>query len=210
MPAKLFSISYLGPIQYYAHLYSASKVIIEYNCNYIKQTYRNRCNIYAANGIIPLTIPIDNRNHVKCPTKDIQISYDTPWQKQHWRSIKSAYNSTPYFEYYQDDFIPFFEKKFKYLFDFNLELMNVTMDAIGIILNFEFTQSFEIASFTNDYREIIHPKKDAYLTDSNFIPYEYRQVFNHKHGFKSNLSIIDLIFNKGPESLIVLKKSVKS
>lgn len=212
MQSTLFSTTYLGPIQFYAHLFNANKVFIEKHCNYIKQTYRNRCIISAANGPLSLAVPVDKQNKAKCPTRDIRISYDTPWQKLHWRSIVSAYNSSPYFEYYQDDFRPFYENKFDYLFDFNFELMKIVMDAIGYKPQIHFTNEY-IPQSTNDYkdlRDVIHPKKKAYLLDPEFKSIHYRQLFEQKFGFTENISIIDLIFNKGPESLLVLKDSIHS
>lgn len=206
---KYFSIAFLGPIEYFAHLYNSQKNIIEKHCNYTKQTYRNRCEILAANGPMSLSIPIDKQGLKKCLTKDIRISYDTPWQIQHWRSIESAYNSTPYFEYYQDDFRQFFEKNWSFLFDFNIQLMKVVTDAIGLEPNYTFSNSYENDINGDDLREVIHPKKDFRIVDPNFNPIEYRQIFSNKFGFVPNLSIIDLIFNKGPESLIILYNSLK-
>ena len=212
MKKAIFLISYLGPVQYYAHLMNSEQVILEKHCNYTKQTYRNRCNIFGANGILSLTIPVDKQNKTKCKSKDVRMSYDTPWNTLHWKSITSAYNSSPYFEYYMDDFYPFYEKKHKYLFDFNVQLMEVIFDIIGIHPNV--TYSEEYITDTNsenyfDYREIIHPKKDYKINDPMFLPVTYRQLFTEKNGFIPNLSIIDLIFNKGPESLIILKQSLR-
>jgi len=130
----LFTINYLPSVQYFSHWVNSKSPVLEKHCNYIKQTYRNRCDILAANGIIPLTIPVAKGKTHKVQTKEIEISYDTRWQPLHWRSIVSAYNSSPFFEYYEDDFRPFYEKNFKYLFDFNLELMNVILEAIDITI----------------------------------------------------------------------------
>jgi hypothetical protein len=209
MKSKLLSINYLGPIQYYAHLFSNDKIFIEANCNYNKQTYRNRCVILAANGPLSLVIPIAKGDKLKCLTKDVRISYDTPWQALHWKSIESAYNSSPYFEYFMDDFRPFYEKKFGFLFDYNISLMEVVFDSIGFKPTYSLTDEYVKNTDEKwiDLRELIHPKNDYKTTDPEFKPKSYRQLFLNKHGFVENLSIIDLLFNKGPESLIVLQES---
>lgn len=207
---SLLSIAYLGPVQYFSYLYCSEEIEIERHCHYIRQTYRNRCNILAANGILALTIPVENGNSSRMHTSEVKISYDTPWQALHRKSIISAYNSSPYFEYYVDDFLPFYEKKYKFLFDFNLQLMQVVTNIIDIQVETRFTDRYETTpEGIWDLRELIHPKKDALTTDPNFIPAPYRQVFSDKHGFIENLSIIDLIFNKGPESVLILKDSLR-
>jgi hypothetical protein len=202
------SSAYLAPIQFYTKL-ANQPVCIEQHCHYVKQTYRNRCNIASANGVMPLSIPVDKGDNEKCFTRDVRISPHNDWQTLHWRAILSAYNSTPFFEYYQDDFLPFYTKKWNFLFDFNMELQQKVIELLDIDVDIHFTNDYKTNFDKNaelDFREIIHPKKDMTL-DKHFSPISYYQVFDQKFGFQSNLSIIDLLFNEGNESAIILKKS---
>lgn len=206
------SSAYLAPIQYYTKFLSAETVYIEQWDNYIKQTYRNRCTIVSANGEISLSIPVVHSSKEKTLMKDIRIADHDNWQHMHWNAIVSAYNSTPFFEYYRDDFHPFFHQKQTFLFDFNeglhhliLELLNIDLPAINHTQNYK----TEFADNELDMRELIHPKKDWRALDSDFIPTPYYQVFGQKLGFTPNVSIVDLLFNMGNESQIVLGKSVR-
>ncbi|NDW18434.1 hypothetical protein D0T53_05825 [Dysgonomonas sp. 216] len=200
------STAYLAPVQYYKKLIAPTNVFIEQHENYIKQTYRNRCNILSANGVMPLSIPVEHQKSAKIQIKDIRITYQNNWQHLHWNAIISAYNSTPFFEYYKDDFRPFYEKKFEFLFDFNEGLRTLICELLDINTNnIQYTNLYE-TGLQNDFREIIHPKKKTVDTDPEFIANSYYQVFAHKFGFTENLSIIDLLFNMGNESLLVLNK----
>lgn len=205
MTSCLLTSSYLAPVQYYSKLFSYDKAIVEKNCNYIKQTYRNRCVIAGANGLMNLSVPVEKNDDPKQLTKDIRISDHGDWRRLHWNAIVSAYNSTPFFEYYRDDFFPFFEKRISFLFDFNEALRALICDLLMIDTKVVYsdTYEFETAAGIDDFREIIHPKKD-YQADLSFFPTPYYQVFEAKLGFLPNLSIIDLLFNMGPESGIVL------
>lgn len=196
----LFSSLYLAPIEYYSKLFRAEKAIIEINENYQKQSYRNRCNILGANGVMPLSIPIEKPQTLKCKMKDIRIAEHGNWRHLHWHSIISAYNSTPFFEYYEDDFRPFYEKKYIFLHDFNEELRQLICRLIGIETPVTFTETY-ITETTSaiDFRETIHPKRK-----SDFTTKPYYQVFSDKHAFCNNLSIIDLLFNMGNESRLWL------
>jgi hypothetical protein len=154
--------TYLGPIYFYAKALTASEIWIEQHDTYMKQTYRNRCNILGANGKLALSIPIVKTNGTKTLTKDIHIDYSTHWQANHWRSICSAYNSSPFFEYYAPEFAMFYERQFKFLIDFNLRILETTFDLLGfktkpIITTPEY---LKIYSEGTDFRDIISPKKD--------------------------------------------------
>lgn len=197
--------AYLAPIQYYAKLYAAEQVWIENWDNYIKQTYRNRCTIAAANGPLTLSIPIIKPDKHKCLTRDIQISDHGNWRHLHWNAIFSSYNSSPYFEYYVDDFIPFYEKKYTYLVDFNEELRQLLCSLLDIAPTIYLTTDYASPTILEDFRTIIHPKQP--VEDLTFKSQPYYQVFKEKHGFLPNLSIIDLLFNKGPESVLILKEA---
>ncbi|MDL2223703.1 WbqC family protein [Bacteroidales bacterium OttesenSCG-928-M06] len=196
--------AYLAPVEYYILLNSSSEIIIEKQDNYIKQTYRNRCIIAGANGLQTLSIPIVKPDNPKCLTKDIQIADHGNWRHLHWNAIVSAYNSTPFFEYYADDFYPFYEKKIKYLFDFNEQLRELICLLLDVSPNIAYSTEYttDLTPGALDLRERIHPKKEAYLT--YFKP--YYQVFDNKYGFYPNLSIVDLLFNMGPESILWLLK----
>lgn len=203
--STILPLTYLGNIFYYIHLIQ-NGCTIDIHSHYLKQTYTNRCTIITANGIQDLTIPIIKPKE-KTPIKDIRISTHDNWQQLHWRTIQSAYNSTPFFEYFCDDYAPFYEKKYEFLLDFNIKIQQKTLE----LLNFskiEFTLSdsyIEPSNFiTKDLREMINPKKfDVSLYNNLNTP--YYQIFNQKFGFTPNLSIIDILFNMGNEARIYLK-----
>lgn len=197
--------AYLAPVQYYCKLYAAKHVFLEANDNYVKQTYRNRCRIVASDGILNLSVPIVKPATLKCLSKDIRISDHGNWRHLHWNAISSAYNSTPFFEYYADDFAPFYEKKYFFLFDFNEELRRLVCSLLDIQPEIRETKAYAEPE-ANDYREIIRPKHEG--EDPHFRPVRYYQVFGEKHGFIPNMSIIDLLFNVGPESIFILRDSI--
>ena len=206
----LLSSAYLPPVQYFAHLQSAEQVWIEQYDHYQKQTYRNRCVIAAPDGPLSLTVPIEKPNTQKAFMRDIRISDHGNWRHLHWNAIESAYNHTPFFEYYKDDFRPFYEKKFDFLVDYNEQLCQLVCQLIDIDTSFQRTESY-IAEPSNtiiDLRDAIHPKKEV-MDDASFGIIPYYQVFQERLGFLPNLSIIDLLFNMGPEAILVLQKSIK-
>ena len=206
MKPAYISTAYLGPVQQYSKMFHFPEVRIETSENYLKQSYRNRCIIAGANGPLPLSVPIVKPDTLKCLTKDIRISDHGNWRHLHWNAIVSAYNSTPFFEYYEDDFAPFYEKKYEFLFDFNEELRMLICQLLDIQPQIQFTTSFE-ADVENDFRWI-SPKQD--IADPSFLLKPYYQVFQDKHGFLPNLSIIDLLFNTGNEGILVLRDSFVS
>jgi len=177
----------------------SKKIFIENDEHYTKQTYRNRCLIYTANGSFPLSIPVVrvNGNHTKI--RDIEISYFENWQQHHWRSIVSAYNQSPFFLYYMDDLEVFYKRKFKFLLDFNMQLTEHVLDCLDLNQKITLTEKYIENNdlLYLDMRNQFSPKKKN--TDILFP--EYVQVFGEKHGFIPNLSIIDLLFNEGPNAL---------
>lgn len=201
--------AYLPPVEYYSKLLGYATVYIEQYDHYMKQTYRNRCHIAGPGGVLSLSIPTVKPDSMKCVMKDIRISDHGNWRHLHWNAIESAYNNTPFLEYYKDDLAPFYEKKYTYLFDFNEELRALICEWIDITPTVKHTPAYKTAFTANehDFRESIHPKKDFTQEDPAFIPIPYYQVFEDRHGFLPNLSIIDLLFNMGPESLLVLHES---
>jgi len=208
MSTALFSTAYFAPIQYYAHLRQSTKPLIESCEHFIKQTYRNRCIVATANSLMPLSLPIDKSNSEKSDIRDVKISDHGHWQHLHWNSIESAYNSSAFFEYYADDIRPFFEKKPEFLFDFNEEIRVKICELLEIPGEVNYTQEFMKEGETpldwQDFRGIIHPKKNLSEVDPTFLSKPYYQVFDHKFGFQPNLSILDLLFNMGPESILYL------
>ena len=194
----LLPTAYLAPIEYYAILLQEPNCSIELHEHFVKQSIRNRCDIYGANGKLQLTIPKQRKGSSKTIIKEIQISYKQSWQKQHWTAIQSAYNSSPFFKYYQDELQSFFETEETLLVDFNQKLQKVIL---GLLQqegdNTSFTKKFQHKGSFSDFRNYTWKCKN---------PVAYDQVFMEKHGFIADLSIIDLLFNLGPESSDYLHK----
>ncbi len=187
---------YLPPIAFFKQLIDNKDktIIIEKHEHFPKQTYRNRAAVYGPNGKLNLIVPVLKGSKMHTSVKDVKISYDADWQRLHWLSLQTSYRSSAYFEFYEDDFAPFYEKRFEYLFDFNLELLNVLNKHLKLNFNFEFSQSYK-TNYEEDFRALIHPKKE-----SNYKPVKYFQVFEDKYNFMPNLSVVDLLFNQGPQS----------
>lgn len=169
--------------------------------NFQKQSNRNRMYIYSPNGIQLLNVPVKKSNQRYQKYKEVKIENDFDWQKNHWKSIEAAYRSSPYFEYFEDDFIPLFEKKHNFILDLNFELFDIVNEALGVDLPFEKTiEYFHESAIEHDFRPLVNGKKD------NFKNEEYIQVFREKEGFIPNLSILDLLFNEGRHAVDYLKK----
>ncbi|HET9570421.1 MAG TPA: WbqC family protein [Bacteroidales bacterium] len=207
MHTTLLSTAYLAPVQYYWHWRRSDLIFVEACEHYVKQTWRNRCMIGTANGPMVLSLPVEG-NSDKTFIKDVRLSSHGNWQHLHWNGIKSAYNSSPFFEYYQDDLRPFFEKKPNFLFDFNEGIREKILELLNIETPSELTIAYapegKVPNDWIDLRNIIHPKKMTALVDPEFLPKPYYQVFDRKFGFQPNLSILDLLFNMGPEAILYL------
>lgn len=201
------STSYLGPIQQYCKMLQYGIVYLETQENFQKQTYRNRCIIAAADGPLSLSIPIVKPDTLKCLTKDIRISDHGNWRKQHWNALVSAYRMSPFFDYYEEDFAPFYDRKYDFLLDYNEALREIICDLIDFHPQIIYTTDY-IPNVEHDFRESIRPKHES--VDMDFQPIPYYQVFKDKYGFRPNLSIVDLLFNMGPESILVLRDSISS
>ncbi|RLD47457.1 MAG: hypothetical protein DRI88_06110 [Bacteroidetes bacterium] len=188
----------MPPIEYFVLLHSSGQAIVEQYETYQKQTYRNRCLIYTEKGKMALTIPVSKPfgNHTK--TKDILIFNQDKWYIKHWRAIETAYLSAPFFIYYRDEIEPFFKTPFERLLDFNMQLSQLFCRIIGIETTITLSEDYmKVPGDRVDYRTVLSPKKPENIIKE--FP-EYIQVFETNHGFIPNLSILDLIFNLGPES----------
>ena len=227
MQNVLLSTTYFGPVQWYQKLHRAEHVWIEQWESFQKQTYRNRCLIATTQGVQTLTVPVERTVN---DIKDIRISDHGNWRHLHWNALMSAYGESPFFDYYQDDIRPFFEQRWEFLFDFNEAIRAKMCELIDIQPSVSLTEEFTVYSlqFTDDYskgreglaskstvnckpstvnkiidyRSAINPKHPE--ADPDFEARPYYQVYQQKHGFLPNLSIIDLLFNMGPESIFYL------
>ncbi|HIA36387.1 MAG TPA: hypothetical protein EYN89_06515 [Flavobacteriales bacterium] len=187
--------TYLGPIQYYVLLAKNESVRIENHEHFIKQTYRNRSVIYGANGRLNLIVPTVHEGERRA-MKTVKISYHEGWQKLHWKSLESSYRSSPFFEYYEDDLAPLINKKHTYLIDLNMALLNFLLQELDIGVKLSFTDSYcENMEGLSDQRSVFAPSLD---TDKELNLERYQQVFESRHKFIPNLSILDLLFNLGP------------
>lgn len=216
-------MTYFGPVQWYQKLHRHQTVFIEQHDSYVKQTYRNRCIIATANGLQALTVPVERNANIFDTTaadtsdattdtcascNDIRISDHGNWRHLHWHALMSAYSETPFFEYYADDIRPFFEQRWDRLYDFDMAICHKMCELLDICpdirLTTEYVRADDVtpASGLLDLRDTINPKHP--LPDTDFTPRRYYQVFECKHGFQPNLSILDLLFNMGPESILYL------
>ena len=199
----VFSTALLPNLDYMAALVQADTVLIEAQETYPKQTYRNRYKILGPNGVQNLSVPVSKGLPGSCPIADVHVSYDENWPVLHWRSWVTAYNSAPFFLYFKDDFEAAFHKRHHTLLEMNLAFLHLLMDAFGIKKEIRFTEKFEKEyKGTLDLRYEIHPKKDDLFKNYP----SYYQVFQEKFPFQANLSAIDLLFNQGPEGILVLKE----
>lgn len=192
MKTILLSTAYLPNIAYLSHVLTYQEVYIEQYEHFIKQTYRNRCELFSSNGKQTLSIPLIKQADKEL-IKDKRISYAEDWQKQHWRAITSAYKNSPYFEYFEDDLKPFYETQYEFLLEYNTALLHTILHIIRIKKTLQFTSQYES-----------NPIHYLDLRDANNIPapnnYNYYQVFAHKYGFIKNLSCLDSLFHIGLET----------
>ena len=200
--SMLLPCCYLAPVSHYSAYYRAEKVWLEVCDHFTKQTLRNRCYIDSPNGALALTIPVV-KEEGKTMMRDIRISDHGNWRHQHWVALESSYRQSPFFEYYADDFAPFYEKKWTFLADFNEELMALTASLLDISRPVERTTSYEGNNFGSCFKEG-RVDMPAATGDNRIDTRPYYQVFASRHGFLPNLSIVDLLFNQGPEGVLWL------
>ncbi|MBQ7773962.1 MAG: WbqC family protein [Bacteroidales bacterium] len=216
---SLLSTAYLPPIEYFVAMANSARVEIESGEMYQKQSYRTRCHINGANGLLVLTLPVlrsaakGEENSHKLPTAQLMIDYSKPWLLQHKRALEAAYMSSPFFEYYMDDIYGILDSGENSLLEMNTRLTRKIAELIGLETeiamsdgNFIMPGSAELQeSGIADFRETIHPKKPALLMERLQMNKPYWQVFTNKQGFVPNLSILDLLFNEGPNSISFLE-----
>lgn len=198
----VLSTSYYPPVQYIAEIVKSGEVLIEQHETYPKQTYRNRCYIYSANGVLPLSIPVERGSFHRVKLKDLRLDNTRKWQREHLNAIRSAYNSAAFFEFYSEQVLKPLGKKYDYLIDLNMDILDIILGILEIDISVRKTGSYikEYGENCLDMRTSISPKVKNVCNHN-----EYFQVFSPVHGFKANLSIIDLLFNMGPESWTCLR-----
>ncbi len=200
MKPVLLSTAYLPSINYFSALLKNETVFIEKHEHYIKQTYRNRCEILSSNGLLSLSIPLQKRADKEIISEK-RISYAENWQINHWRAITSAYKNSAYFEYFEDEFKPFYFEKHEFLMEFNTKLTELILHILRQKKELHFTKEYEKEFLGIDLREVLNQKQET-------INQKYYQVFGDKLGFTPNLSVIDLLFNKGLETVDYLTVKV--
>lgn len=194
--------TYFPSISHFVAMAQSERITFEVEDNFQKQTNRNRTYIYSPNGIQLLNIPIKHSKESHQKTKDLKIETDFEWQKQHFKSLEAAYRSSPFFEYFEDEIKPIFEKKHTFLLDLNFETLEIVSKFLRIKFDFDLTSEyFHDVDTTDlvDFRTLVNGKKDTSLFEN------YTQVFDDKYGFLNNLSILDLVFNEGKYALDYLK-----
>jgi hypothetical protein len=204
MHTTLFPTAYFAPVQYYWHWNRSERKIMDADENYLKQTWRNRCVIATGNGPMTLSLPVLGRAE-KTAIRDVRLSDHGNWRHLHWNSIESAYRSSPFFEYYADDLRPFFEKQYPFLLDFNEEIREKICELLEIDAQCRQTETYlpeqGLPDDWLDLRNSMHPKKAC---PDSFVAKTYYQVFDRRFGFQANLSVLDLLCNMGPESILYL------
>lgn len=207
MGTVLLHPAYFGPVSQWAAFVKAGKVIFENEDNYQKQTYRNRMYIYDANGKLSLNIPIKHSSALGLKTngrqkyRDVQIENSFDWQTQHWRAFKASYQTSPFFEFYEDELYPLYQKEFKYLMDFNYHCMEFVADCLQIDWDFEKTDEFILKpTGLKNLRNLVNAKSKQVFHNT-----PYTQVFDSKEGFLPDLCVLDLIFNEGNAALAYLE-----
>ncbi len=201
MKSILIHPAYFPSIAQMVAVAQAESLVYEIYDNYQKQTYRNRSYIAHSNGKLLLSVPVKHdKNGKRQKMKDIEVENDFPWQSHHWKSIQTAYRTSPFFEFYEDDLEELFLKPVTSLLNHNLRIHEILNELLGITSHISFSESYEKNPSITDYRQMINVKKEP-----NYKLNPYTQVLEENHGFLSNLSVLDLLFNEGPNSLNYLE-----
>ena len=194
----IFPLFYHPPIEFFTQLIQHKEnICLEKHEHFPKQTYRNRASIHSANGKLDLIVPVRKGANVHTSVRDVRISHEFDWQREHRMSLQTAYRSSAYFEFYEDDLMQFYDKKWNFLYDYNEEILQFLLKALKITVSYSSTSEYHsFYAGLEDFRQSIHPKK-APSTELK----RYFQVFEERNGFLPNLSILDLLFNQGPQSV---------
>lgn len=209
--STLIELHYFPSIQYMSKFFSSDNLLLEQHENYRKGSYRNRMHIASANGLLRLSVPLIKGKNQKQNIRDVRISYEEPWQNKHWTAIQSAYGNSPYFDDYSPILRPLFKEKTTYLFDLNMAILKELLAMLDINPNIQFTTKYNKTPIAEvvDCRHSISPKPNKSREDKFYKTVPYPQVFMEKTGFLPNLSILDLLFCQGPETVFTLQRSVK-
>jgi hypothetical protein len=196
--SAIFPIFYIPPVSYFSGIKQFNyKFQLEVQEHFPKQTYRNRASIYSPNGTLDLMVPVIKGSKVHTKVKDVKISDEFKWQRLHWKSLESCYRNSAYFEYYEDEFYKFYTNKYNFLYDLNIELFQWVLKQLKLNFNLQFTE--EYVKFYDegfDFRSEFKVNSKQLGSDAK----PYFQVFDDREGFKPNLSIVDLLFNQGPQA----------
>jgi hypothetical protein len=202
-------LCYLPSIEFFALQMNSERFVIEQHENFIKSTYRNRCSLAGANGRLDLSIPIKGGKDHHARYRDVRINNTDKWQRSHWQSIISCYGRSPYFEYYDYQLKPLFDKEQEFLFDFNLALLHLLNKMIKLPAEVQLTALYEDKScFNLDLRTAFKPSKTIISDQYLFTPPVYTQCFGPKYPFIPNLSILDLLFAEGPRTKTIIQQSI--
>ena len=192
--------NYFPNIHQFIQIIKANNILFEVSDNYQKQTFRNRTYIYGANGKLGLFIPVIHTHKNRELFKDVKISYESNWMDLHLKSLQSAYRSSPYFEYFEDDFIKLYSEKEKFLADFNIKCIKLISNLLDLDLDFKISNEYvEKTNDIIDLRDLSNARKEKKIETPKYI-----QVFKSKHGYLNNLSILDLIFSEGTNSVLLM------
>jgi hypothetical protein len=194
----IFPLFYLPPVSYFSALNNQNyEFLLEKEEHFPKQTFRNRMRIYSPNGPLDLFLPVIKGSKYHTKMKDVKISYDFKWQRLHWLSLESCYRNSAYFEFYEDGLAPFYEKKYEFLFDYNLELLQWVFKQLKKDPQLQFTTEYmDNIPAESDFRSKLHFKNPVQAAPAK----EYYQVFGDRSGFLPNMSIVDLLFSQGPQA----------
>ncbi|MEM6321873.1 MAG: WbqC family protein [Bacteroidota bacterium] len=205
----LLELHYFPSIQYFSKFFLHPNCILEQRENYVKRSFRNRTHIATANGPLRLSIPLEKGKNNQQPIREVRISYDENWAAKQWNAIYSAYGNAPFFEYYVDDLRPLFQNKSTFLFEHNLKVLQTLFFVLDIKPAIQLSQTYLQGDYAGicDFRNKITPKDSSGENDNSFQITPYQQVFEEKTGFLPNLSILDLLFCKGPEAVSILEQS---
>jgi hypothetical protein len=202
MGPVLLSSAYFPPVSYFVKIIQSNQVFIEAHENYLKQTYRNRCVILSANGPINLVVPIKHGPDLKTGIEEISIIYEQDWQRLHYRAIESAYRNSPYYDFYISDLMQFFKTEYAQLLELNTQILQTIFSILNISIPILNTSEYQKDSdIIKDFRYAISPKNGSPVFNFK----KYHQVFDDKYGFTPNLSILDLLFNMGPDTTEILQ-----